>query len=189
MDTFNRERGVGPHSREPAPRNLGRDLGVERVKAYLRCAGVEGEEFLDEISRRIVDEARSSSGSLPTKAEETNSRSISGAIAVLDRWLDDQLSRSGVPPSAAARSMLTWHLRAIRSAGGEAHLLQGALPGTLQHAVLACGLPVMPPSQPKPMPQQPFGELPVMLRGLFWRRLTYRLRIVIHQSFRILWGQ
>ncbi len=195
MDTFRQEAGDGPHSPEPVDtslrtaKSLGRDLAVERVKAYFRCAGVEGEELLENISRRIVDEARSSSGSRPTRAEAVNSQSICSAVAVLDRWLDDQLSRHGVPPSAAARSMLVWQLRAIRSGGGEAHLLRGALPDTLRHAVLACALPTTPPAQPRPMPQQPFGELPVMLRASFWRRLTQRLRIIILQSSRILWGQ
>ncbi len=62
-------------------------MATERVKIYLRAAGVSDSSVLEKLSRQIVDASTPPEGS----PEAINSQAVHRAIVTLQAWLDDRL--------------------------------------------------------------------------------------------------
>lgn len=158
----------------------------ERVRAYLRGAGVSDAALLDSLSRQIVDDAASADGS-PTGT--LSDEAIGRAIWTLDQWLDYQFGGSSVPVDAVLRGSLIWELRAKQKADDRGFVLQDEPMEILRAGVRASAVPVVPPRLPRQMSQQPLGELPTMLQRSFWGMTWYRLEVYFRRVLRTLWGQ
>ena len=146
---------------------------VQRLRAFLRCLGIEDVHALDRVSERILQAA---------EAVEDDSAFESAVMDEVfrleDAWIRGLSESSGACKTAQeADPFAGWRLRSVLRKHPEA-LLQSPDPILLDGKAESWERCCTPEIREIRMQHQPLGKMPIGLRKEFWRSIGRRMRSI-----------
>jgi len=152
-----------------------RSEAAERVKTYLRAAGLSDEACLDRATEAMLGLAVAEQPE--GDAEGLPQRAVTIAMRSVEQWLDGLVASSADGSSSAgARGLAAWRLRGLLGQHPEAFLDRGDVPDAVRRAIEGAVTPILPEGRPAYMVPQPLGSLPPVLRSDFWHDMGRRAR-------------
>jgi hypothetical protein len=150
---------------------------AERVLAeYLRGWGLRDPSTIAHLCRRWVQQA-SEGAAAADDPPAIQRAAVRIAISEIDRRLDqiEAATASHGGQSGSRRGLLAIELQALIDRYPALLLPDEPLPAAIVEQLRRAGRPVVPPSLPSRMPEQPLGELAPALRWNWWARSAGRL--------------
>ncbi len=143
---------------------------VVRLSAYLGCLGLPV-DCAEQHARTLIQRCVAQRGAADC---DLIAATLPDLVSRFDAWLE-RLCEKAEGDSRCRPGLVAWSLALLLRGDPQAFLRQEDLPETFRLALSAAVQPAVPEPAPAPMPAQPLGQLPLVLRGGFWRGVAEEL--------------